>query len=172
MANPYVGEIRMAGFNFAPVGWAFCNGQLLPISQNTALFSLLGTFFGGDGRTTFALPNLQGRVAINAGQGTGLSPYNLGDTRGADMVTLILSQLAGHSHGALGFGRAGDNKSPAGADWARPAIDTPYGTSSPSGAMSAAATSATGGGQPHENRQPYLVLNYVIALQGIFPSRS
>jgi len=171
-ATPFIGQVIPVPYNFAPKGWAFCNGQLLPIAQNTALFSLLGTSFGGNGTTTFALPNLQGRVAINAGQGTGLSPYNLGDTRGADMVTLILSQLAGHSHGALGFGRAGDNKSPAGADWARPAIDTPYGTSSPSGAMSAAATSATGGGQPHENRQPYLVLNYVIALQGIFPSRS
>ena len=172
MAEPFLGEISPVAFNFAPQGWALCNGQLLPINQNQALFSLLGTSFGGDGRTTFALPNLQGRVAINAGQGTGLSPYNLGDTGGADMVTLILSQLAEHSHGALGFGRAGDNKSPAGADWARPVSDTPYGTSLPAGAMSAAATSATGGGQPHENRQPYLVLNYVIALQGIFPSRS
>ncbi len=171
-ATPFLGQVIPVPYNFAPNGWAFCNGQIMAIAQNTALFSLLGTSFGGDGRTTFALPNLQGRVAINAGQGTGLSPYNLGDTGGADMVTLILSQLAEHSHGALGFGRAGDNTSPAGADWARPAIDTPYGTSSPAGAMSAAATSATGGGQPHENRQPYLVLNYVIALQGIFPSRS
>ena len=111
-------------------------------------------------------------MAIDAGQGTGLSNYNLGDTGGADSVTLTLNQLAAHTHGALAFGRAGDNKSPSGADWAKPATDTPYGTSSPPGAMSAAATSAVGGGQPHENRQPYLVLNYIIALQGVFPSRS
>jgi len=170
--TPFIGQLMPVPYNFAPFGWAFCNGQLLSIAQNTALFSLLGTQFGGDGKTTFALPNLQGRVAIDAGQGTGLSPYQVGQTGGADTVTLTLNELAEHSHGAMGFGRAGDSKTPAGADWARPEIDTPYGTSSPPGAMSAAATSATGGGQPHENRQPYLVLNYVIALQGIFPSRS
>ena len=129
-ATPFIGQVIPVPYNFAPVGWAFCNGQLLPISQNTALFSLLGTSFGGDGKTTFALPNLQGCVAIDTGQGPGLSPYLLGQTGGADAVTLILSQLATHSHGALAFGRAGDNKSPAGADWARPATDTPYGTSS------------------------------------------
>jgi microcystin-dependent protein len=171
-ATPFVGQVIPVPYNFAPTGWALCNGQVLSIAQNTALFSLLGTAFGGDGKSTFGLPNLQGCVAIDAGQGTGLSSYNLGDTGGADSVTLTQNQLAAHSHGALAFGRGGDNKSPAGADWAKPATDTPYGTSSPPGAMSAAATSASGGGQPHENRQPYLVLNYIIALQGVFPSRS
>ncbi len=171
-STPFIGQLMPVPYNFAPFGWAFCNGQLLSIAQNTALFSLLGTSFGGDGKTTFGLPNLQGRVAIHVGQGPGLSPYQLGQTGGADTVTLTLNELAEHSHDAVGFGRAGDSRTPAGADWARPAIDSPYGTSSPPGAMSAAATSAIGGRQAHENRQPYLVLNYVIALQGIFPSRS
>ncbi len=110
-------------------------------------------------------------MAIDAGQGPGLSNYVLGQTGGSDSVTLTLNQLAAHTHGALAFGRAGDSNSPSGADWAKPTTDTPYGTSTPPGAMSAASTSTVGGGQPHENRQPYLVLNYVIALHGIFPSR-
>jgi microcystin-dependent protein len=171
-ATPFLGQVIPVPYNFAPVGWALCNGQLLSIRQNTALFSLLGTNFGGDGQTTFGLPNLQGSVAIAAGQGTGLSNYNVGQTGGADSVTLTLNQLAAHTHGALAFGRAGDNKSPAAAVWAKPTTDTPYGTSSPQGAMSAASTSVVGGGLPHENRQPYLVLNYIIALVGVFPPRS
>ena len=170
-ANPFIGQLMPVPYNFAPQGWALCNGQLLSIAQNTALFSLLGTQFGGDGRTTFALPNLQGRVAVHMGQGTGLSPYVIGQIGGADSITLTQAQLAEHTHGALGFGRAGDSNSPTGADWARPATDTPY-SGSGSGAMSTAATSTTGGGQSHENRQPYLVVNYVIALQGIYPARS
>jgi microcystin-dependent protein len=171
-ATPFIGQVIPVPYDFAPQGWALCNGQLLPISQNTALFSLLGTNFGGDGKSNFGLPNLQGRTAICAGQGTGLSNYDLGQTAGSDSVTLNLNQLAAHTHGALAFGRAGDSNSPAGADWARPATDTPYGTSTPAGAMSAAATSTVGGNQPHENRQPFLVLNYIIALRGVFPSRS
>jgi microcystin-dependent protein len=171
-ATPFIGQVIPVPYTFAPYGWAFCNGQLLAISQNTALFSLLGTAFGGDGRTTFGLPNLQGSVAIDAGQGAGLSPYDLGDTGGSDSVTLTLNQLASHTHGALAFARGGDNRSPSGADWAKPTTDTPYGTTSSPGSMSAASTSAVGGGAPHENRQPYLVLNYIIALVGVFPSRS
>jgi microcystin-dependent protein len=171
-ATPFLGQVIPVPYNFAPKGWALCNGQLLSVSQNTALFSLLGVNFGGDGKSTFGLPNLQGRTAIDAGQGTGLSNYNVGQTGGADSITLSLSQLAAHSHGALAFGRGGDTNSPSGADWARPATDTPYGSSTPPGAMSAAATSSAGGSQPHENRQPYLVLNYIIALQGVFPARS
>ncbi len=170
--TPFLGQVIPVPYNFAPQGWALCNGQILPISQNPALFSLLGTNFGGDGKSTFGLPNLQGRTATCAGQGTGLSNYNLGQTGGSDSVTLSLSQLAAHSHGALAFGRVGDTNSPSGADWARPGTDTPYGTSTPPGAMSAAATTSAGGGQPHENRQPFLVLNYIIALQGVFPARS
>jgi microcystin-dependent protein len=170
-ATPFVGQLMPVPYNFAPQGWALCNGQILSIAQNTALFSLLGTQFGGDGKSTFALPNLQGSVAIDFGQGTGLSAYDMGDTGGADSVTLTLNQMAAHNHGALAFGRAGDSASPAGSVWAKPASDTPYGASSPPGAMSAAATSAAGSGAAHENRQPYLVLNYVIALQGVYPAR-
>jgi microcystin-dependent protein len=171
-SQPFLGQIMPVPYNFAPQGWALCNGQLLSIAQNTALFSLLGTTYGGDGRSNFGLPNLQGMVAIGMGQGPGLSNYDPGATGGSDSVTVILNELASHTHGALAFGRAGDTQSPAGADWAKAGADFPYGTSSPSGVMSAAATSAVGGSQPHENRQPYLVLNYIIALQGIFPSRS
>jgi microcystin-dependent protein len=171
-ASPFLGQVIPVPYNFAPQGWALCNGQILSIAQNTALFSLLGTNFGGDGKSTFGLPNLQGRVAIDAGQGTGLSNYNPGDTGGADSVALTLNQLAAHTHGALAFGRAGDSNSPSGTVWAKPTTDTPYGASSPPGAMSAASTSVGGGGLPHENRQPYLVLNYIIALVGVFPPRS
>jgi microcystin-dependent protein len=171
-ATPFIGQVIPVPYNFAPQGWALCNGQILSIAQNTALFSLLGTNFGGNGTSTFGLPNLQGRVPIDAGQGTGLSNYDPGDTGGADSVTLTLNQLASHTHGALAFGRGGDNNSPSGTVWAKPTTDTPYGASSPPGAMSAASTSVVGGGQPHENRQPYLVLNYIIALAGIFPPRS
>src|SRR5437867_1766779 len=124
-STPFLGQVMPVPYNFAPTGWAFCNGQLLSIAQNTALFSLLGTTFGGDGRTTFALPNLQGLVAIDAGQGTGLSNYDLGETGGVDSVTLSLNQLATHTHNPLGFGRAGDTQSPAGADWAKPPNDFP-----------------------------------------------
>ena len=170
-ATPFIGQVIPVPYNFAPNGWALCNGQLLSISQNSALFSLLGTNFGGDGKSTFGLPNLQGRTAVCAGQGTGLSIYSVGQTGGSDSGTLNLNQLAAHSHGALAFGRAGDTNSPSGADWAKPVTDTPYGTSTPPGAMSASTISSFGGGQPHENRQPFLVLNYIIALQGIFPSR-
>ena len=114
-ATPFVGQVIPVPYTFAPQGWAFCNGQLLSIAQNTALFSLLGTQFGGDGKSTFGLPNLQGSVAIDFGQGTGLSSYNMGDTGGADSVTLTLTQLASHTHGAIAFGRPGDNQSPSGA---------------------------------------------------------
>ena len=140
-ATPFIGQVIPVPYNFAPQGWAFCNGQILAISQNTALFSLLGTQFGGDGKSTFGLPNLQGSVAINAGQGPGLSNYVMGQTGGAVSVSLTLNQLPAHSHGALAFGRAGDNNSPAGADWATAANDTPYGPTTSPGAMSAAATS-------------------------------
>jgi microcystin-dependent protein len=170
-SQPFLGQVIPVPYNFAPQGWALCNGQILAISQFTALFSLLGTNFGGNGTSTFGLPNLQGSTAICAGQGTGLSNYSVGQSAGSDSVTLTLNQLASHTHGALAFGRAADTNAPSGADWAKPVTDTPYGNSMPPGAMSAAATSSAGGGQPHENRQPFLVLNYIIALQGIFPAR-
>jgi microcystin-dependent protein len=169
--NPFIGQVIPVPYTFAPYGWAFCNGQILSIAQNTALFSLIGTYYGGDGVRTFGLPNLQGCTPICAGQGVGLSSYDLGQTGGSDSVTLTGGQLAAHSHGAIAYGRAGDNPSPSGADWARPATDTPYGTATPTGTMSGAATSVAGNGLPHENRQPYLVINYVIALTGVYPTR-
>jgi microcystin-dependent protein len=169
--TPFIGQLMPVPYNFAPQGWALCNGQLLSIAQNTALFSLLGTFYGGDGKTTFGLPNLQGNVAIGVGQGTGLSPYNPGDTGGSASITLQLTQLAAHQHGAVAFGRAGTAASPSGADWARTSTDTPYSSSAPNASMSSASTGPTGSGQPHENRQPYLVLNYAIALVGVYPTR-
>ena len=152
--TPFIGQVIPVPYNFAPQGWALCNGQILAIAQNTALFSLLGTNFGGDGKSNFGLPNLQGRTAICAGQGTGLSNYNLGQTAGADSVTLSLNQLAAHTHGALAFGRAGDTNSPSGADRARPATDTPYGSSTPPGAMSAAATSTLAAASPMRTVSP------------------
>ena len=167
--QPFIGQLMPVAFNFAPVGWALCNGQLLSISQNTALFSLLGTFYGGDGKTTFGLPNLQGNVAIGIGQGQGLSPYGPGDTGGSASITLQLNQLAAHPHSAAAFGRTGNAASPSGADWAKTTSDTPYSTSGPNASMSPSSTGLTGSGQPHENRQPFLVLNYVIALTGIYP---
>jgi microcystin-dependent protein len=170
-ATPFIGQVIPVPYNFAPRGWAFCQGQLLSIAQNAPLFSLLGTQFGGDGRTTFALPNLQGIVAIHQGQGPGLSAYNVGQTAGSASVALNQSQLPAHNHNALAFARAGATASPAGACWARPASDTPYGVS-PQGAMGASAIAPAGGGSAHENQQPYLVLNFIIALQGIFPSRN
>lgn len=174
MLNPFLGQILAVPYNFAPRGWAFCNGQILPISQNTALFSLLGTAYGGNGQTTFALPDLRGRVPIQAGQGPGLSDYDVGEAGGAEAIALPLAGLPSHSHGALGFARRGGASSPVGAAWAASSAgDTTYaGGAGANAPMSLSSTSIAGGDQGHENRQPYLVLNYVIALQGIFPSRS
>jgi microcystin-dependent protein len=171
MADPFVGEIRIAGFNFNPKGWAECDGQLMAISQNTALFSLLGTFYGGDGKSTFALPNLQGRVAIAPGQGPGLSLHDLGETGGSDTVALIASEIPPHPHNAMAYGRGGNSSSPANAAWATDLNDALYATASNT-AMSAQATSVAGSSLPHDNHMPYLVLNYIIALQGVYPPRS
>jgi microcystin-dependent protein len=171
--NPFIGQILAVPFNFAPQGWALCNGQILPISQNTALFSLLGTNFGGNGQSTFGLPDLRGRVPIQFGQGPGLSNYDMGETGGSESVVLTLAQMPGHNHGAFGFGRRGGTTSPAGAAWAASSTgDTAYAPLSGAPvAMSAMSTSLTGNNQGHDNRQPYLVLNFIIALVGIFPSR-
>jgi microcystin-dependent protein len=178
MANPFVAEIRIVPFNFAPTGWAFCNGQLMPISQNTALFSLLGTTYGGDGRSTFALPNLQGMSPLDFGQGTGLSPRSLGETGGTDFVTLLTSEMPQHSHAPESkAGAAGDQTSPAGAIWGKPqygrqAINAYSAAGGTLAAMHPAAILPTGGSLPHNNLQPYLTLNFIIALQGVFPPRS
>jgi microcystin-dependent protein len=171
MSTPFLGEIRIFACNFAPRGWAMCNGQLLPINQNQALFSLLGTNYGGNGQTTFALPNLQGRVAIHEGQGSGLSAYTLGETGGAESVTLLTTQMPQHTHSVAASSAAATGTRPGGSVPAR-ASTAAYATTPDGTLMNATMLTTAGGGQPHENRQPYLVLNFCIALQGIFPARN
>ncbi len=175
MSDPFIAEIKMAGFNFAPRGYAFCDGSLLPISQNTALFSLLGTTYGGNGTTTFGLPNLIDRAALHKGQGNGLSDYLLGESAGATAVTLNTNQLPGHTHSVGCVTTTASLPSPIGNLWAPASGRTPaprYQSGAPNAAMSNAAVGNTGGSVPHQNMQPYLGINFIIALQGIFPSRS
>jgi len=174
MSDQFVAEIRIVGFNFPPRGWATCAGQLLPISQNTALFSLVGTYYGGDGRSTFGLPNLQGRVPIGNGQGPGLSDRVLGEEGGVETVTLLASEIPAHTH-AIGVVSAKANKqSPVGNYFATDATGKTkeYSSNAPNAAMAASVLQPVGSSQPHSNLQPTLVVNYVIALQGIFPPRS
>ena len=175
MASPFVAEIRIFACNFAPTGWAQCNGQLLPISQNTALFSLLGTFYGGDGKSTFALPNLEGSAAVGQGQGTGLSEYFLGQQGGSQFVTLLVSEMPLHTHvmNAAG-GDIGDERSPIGRSFARTTGvgGNLYGPASGLVQLAPQALPPAGGSLPHNNMQPYLVLNFCIALQGVFPPRT
>ncbi len=174
MSDPFLGEIRVSPLNFAPRGWAFCQGQLLAISQNTALFALLGTTYGGNGQTTFALPDLRGRVAVHVGQGPGLSPYDLGQVGGTETVTLTAAQLAPHTHAANCIDANGDQYAPNNAIWAKDVAQNPqYGAAKAAGTMAQniIGSAGSGGGQPHNNMQPYLALNYCIALQGIFPQR-
>lgn len=173
--DAFVGEIRMFTGNFAPKGWAFCNGQLLPIIQNTALFSLLGTNYGGDGKSTFALPDLEGRVPLHAGQGQGLSLYDVGQKGGSEAVTLLVSEMPSHSH-TLEYGiSAGAQENPAGQIWkdATAGRRGPSAYTSPANltAMGATAIIPAGGSLPHNNMQPYLTVHFIIALQGIFPPR-
>lgn len=171
MPAPFVGEIRIFAGNFAPTGWAFCNGQLIPISQNTALFSILGTYYGGDGRSTFALPNLQGRVPMQPGQGLGLTPRLLGEALGSETHTLTVPEAPAHTHSLSANSGNGNDDAPGGRVMARSPAGIPQFAAAPNGVMSAAAVSAVGGGQPHNNMQPYLTLNFIICLQGTFPSR-
>lgn len=166
--NPFLGQILMVGFNFAPKGWALCNGQLLSIAQNTALFSLLGTMYGGDGRTNFALPNLQGRVPIHQGESAGTSSYVVGMSGGVDNVTLVVNNLPAHSHAASCNTAVGSKIDPAGNLWA----GAPSYLGSANSQMAATAIGTTGGNQPITVVQPYLCVNFIIALQGIFPARS
>ncbi len=180
MAEPFLAQIAIFPFNFAPTGWALCNGQLLAITQNTALFSLLGTNYGGDGRTTFGLPNLQGSVAIGAGQGPGLELYELGEAGGTTDVTLLSSEMPIHSHFANATTDRGNTTVATGNVPATGAAGTPqrptvakfYSTNAPNTQLNPSALSVAGGSQPHNNMQPYLTLNFCIALQGIFPARS
>jgi microcystin-dependent protein len=168
----FLGSISLVGYNFPQQGTAFCDGQLLSIAQNTALFSLLGTTYGGDGRTTFALPDLRGRVAIAMGQGPGLSLRNEGDRGGEETVTLTVSQLPPHSHNALASTTVGNTVSPLNNHWATGPRVLLYSASAPNMQMSSGAVGSTGGSQPHDNLKPYLGLNYEIWLVGIFPSRN
>jgi microcystin-dependent protein len=171
VADPFVAEIRIVPFTFAPRGWAFCNGQLLPISQNTALFSLLGTTYGGDGKTTFALPDLQGRAPMHPGQGPGLSPHDLGETGGSETVTLLESEIPAHAHALNASEGDGIERTPAGQLLATGVGISQYQVPGQLTDLSASAVASTGGSQPHNNMQPYLTLNFCIALQGIFPPR-
>ena len=172
MANPFVAEIRIFGFNFPPVGWAACQGQILAISQNTALFSLLGVQYGGDGKSNFALPNLQGIVPIGQGNGPGLSPRVIGETGGVETVTLTTAQMAAHSHTAACDTAAGDDYGPGNDVWAPDAVGGNEYAAASSGQMNPASLSPVGGGLAHNNLQPYLSMNYCIALQGVFPPRA
>ena len=174
MADPFVAEIRVFGFNFAPTGWAQCNGQLLPISQNTALFSLLGTFYGGDGKSTFGLPDLQGSAAVAQGQGQGLTEYFLGETGGTQTVTLLDSEMPVHTHQMQARATAGDLQQP-GPDRAltRSGNGTIYSANTSNGLVMTApqAIAPSGGSVPHNNLPPLLTMNFCIAMQGVFPPR-
>lgn len=178
MADQFISEIRIFAGNFAPTGWALCNGQLMPISQNTALFSLLGTTYGGDGKSTFGLPNLQGAAPLGAGQGPGLSLRSLGESGGEQTVTLLTTEMPAHTHTAQADAAGGGNAVPTNNAWGasggrgRPAA--PYAPTSPASnvQMSVSGTSVTGTGLPHNNMPPYLCMTFIIALQGIFPPRT
>ena len=171
MADPFVAEIRIFPFNFAPKGWAFCDGQLLPLSQNTALFSLLGTFYGGDGKSTFALPDFDGSAAMHQGQGAGLSDRFLGETGGEQSVTLLQTEMPLHDHFVTASNQIGTDRTPGGEDLARSKGMNLYGPSGTAVLMDPQATSPAGGSLPHNNMSPYLTLTFCIALQGIFPPR-
>ncbi|MGE4070422.1 MAG: phage tail protein [Lysobacterales bacterium] len=173
MADPFVAEVRIFPFNFAPRGWAFCDGQLLPLSQNTALFSLLGTTYGGNGKSNFALPDLQGRAPMQFGQGPGLSLHDLGEIGGSETVSLLESELPSHNHsvGAQNI-PLGGAAVPTGATLNRPASGNLFAATNPAPTpMSDSAIAPAGGSQPHNNMMPYLTLNFCIALQGVFPPR-
>jgi len=186
MANPLIGEIRLFAGDFAPKSWAFCNGQLIPIASNTALFSILGTTYGGDGQSTFALPDLRGRAPVGMGQGPGLSPYAIGQVAGVEGVNVLVTQLPAHTHALsnatfamVAHGGAGNSGGPGGAIPAKEAAgvtqtysNAPKDTTMAANALKGGNLAATGGGQAASVVQPYLALNYIICMEGIFPSRN
>ena len=173
MADPFVAEIRIFPFNFAPKGWSWCDGQLLPLSQNTALFSLLGTTYGGNGQSNFALPDLQGRSPMHPDQGPGLSLHDLGETGGSETVTLLESEIPGHSHVLRASSDDGDLRAPSPSRvLARATSGFAYNSVAPDVSMAPQALTPTGGDQPHNNLQPYLTLYFCIAMQGVFPPRT
>lgn len=169
MSDPYVGEIRMFGGNFAPSGWALCQGQLMPISENETLFNLIGTTYGGDGQTTFALPDLRGRVPIHMGQGPGLSYRTIGESAGTETVTLVTSQIPAHTHVPMA-NSAGSATSPANGVWANSAAIQFQSGPTAGVNMHVKALGNSGGSQPHDNMTPYLAVNFIISLYGIYPS--
>jgi len=171
MSEPFIAEIRIFAGNFAPRSWAFCDGQLLPIAQNTALFSLIGTTYGGDGRTTTALPNLQGRAPMHPGRGPGLTSRRLGERAGVSAVTLTETQIPSHDHDVTGQAKRSIENHPENHSLGVPEAAA-YTNATNLTSLAGAAVSSTGGGQDHANDQPYLVINYIIALQGLYPSRS
>jgi microcystin-dependent protein len=172
VSAPFLAEVRILPYNFAPKGWATCDGQILPLSQNTALFSLLGTVYGGDGKSTFALPNLQGSVPVSPGDGPGLSSYYQGQEGGSETVTLLQTEIPVHTHGMFAYNDVGDNPDPTNHAFANYGAKTYLPGSLQSGqTMAFQALPIAGASFPHNNDQPYLVLQYCIALQGVFPAR-
>ncbi|MGB8648896.1 MAG: tail fiber protein [Anaerolineae bacterium] len=168
MSSPYVGEIRMFAGNFAPVGWAFCQGQILPISENETLFNLIGTTYGGDGQSTFALPNLASRVPVHMGTGGG-GTYVIGQMSGEEQVTLTTNQIPTHNHVPTANSGAGTQASPSGNVWAA-SSNLPYSPNAPTAAMAPQAVQNSGGSQPHDNMVPFLCVNFIISLFGIYPT--
>jgi len=177
MADAYIGEIRIFAGNFAPKGWALCNGQLLPIAQHTALYSILGVQYGGDGKTTFALPNLMGRAPMNQGSGQGLTPRTVGQQVGSQTVTLLTTEIPYHTHIPQAIDATGNNSDPTGNYWSqapRPSVSAPQPRlydPVPNVDMSPVALQVAGGSQPHNNMQPFIAQNFIICLEGEFPSR-
>ena len=170
MSQPYVGEIRLFCGNFAPAGWALCQGQLLPISENEVLFQLIGTTYGGDGQETFALPNLASRVPVHMGTQNSRT-FTIGELAGVETVTLTTQQIPSHTHVPAAFAGAGSNASPSNGVWAESSL-TLFSSSAPSVAMSPASVGQAGGSQPHENMIPFLCVNFIISLFGVFPSQT
>lgn len=176
MAQPYIGEIRMFAGNFAPAGWAMCSGQLMPISENDALFTLIGTTYGGDGQETFQLPNLQSRIPIHFGSGPDGTTYQIGEAAGTEEETLSIQQIPSHNHAPVGSANPASQTSPAGAVLANATSPTvgilTYGSDTPFVPMNAQSISPAGGSQPHTNTQPFLCVNFIISLYGLFPSQT
>jgi microcystin-dependent protein len=171
MAQPYIGEIRIFAGNFAPLGWAFCDGQLLPISENETLFVLIGTIYGGDGQETFALPNLQSRVPIHRGTGPGLPTYTIGETGGVESVTLTVNQMPVHTHTPVADAGNGTTTNPQNNLWAGQPAFLQYASAAPNVNMKIDAIQPVGGSQPHNNLQPYLTVSFILSLFGIFPNQ-
>ncbi|HYG57716.1 MAG TPA: tail fiber protein [Symbiobacteriaceae bacterium] len=171
MAQPYVGEIRMFGGNFAPAGWMFCEGQLLPISENETLFQLIGTTYGGDGESTFALPDLRGRIPIHMGTGPDGTTYQLGESGGTETVTLTTQQIPVHTHAPSAQSETGNKADPQGGVWAFSNL-AQFTSAAPDDVMLPNLVNPTGGSQPHDNMMPFLCVNFIISLFGIFPSQT